>query len=115
MKAEEIIVENTPAIEGLKFRHFAGQSDYPKMLTILEKASEADEDDFAITLEDLEHDYSHLTNCDPKQDMILAEVKGETVAYGRVSWHQIDKNKNRIYSQFIKIIAEWRDMGIEQA
>ncbi len=47
--------------------------------------------------------------------MILAEVNGEVVAYGRVSWHQIDKNKNRIYSQFIKIIAEWRDMGIEQA
>ncbi|QRN83237.1 GNAT family N-acetyltransferase [Chloroflexota bacterium] len=115
MKAEEIHIENPPAIEGLKFRHFAGKSDYPKMLTILEKASEADDDDFASTLEDLEHDYSHLTNCDPKEDMILAEVNGETVAYGRVSWHLIDKNKNRIYSQFIKIIAEWRYMGIEQA
>ncbi|MBG0787177.1 MAG: GNAT family N-acetyltransferase [Anaerolineaceae bacterium] len=115
MKATEIIVENAPAIDGLKFRHFAGKSDYPKMLTILEKASEADDDEFASTLDDLEHDYSHLTNCDPKEDMILAEVNGQTVAYGRVSWHQIDKNKNRIYSQFIKIIAEWRDMGIEQA
>jgi len=115
MKTKEIILENAPAIEGLRFRHFAGKSDYPMMLKILEKAADADQDDFSSTLADLEHDYSYLTNCDPKEDMILAEVNGETVAYGRVSWHQIDKNKNRIYSQFVKILPEWREKGIERA
>ena len=115
MKAKEIIVENTPAIEGLRFRSFAGKPDYPIMLEILERNAEADKDDFASTVEDLEHDYSHLTHCDPYKDMLLAEVHGETVAYGRVSWHQIDKTNERIYSQFIKIIPEWRNMGIEQA
>ena len=115
MKTKEIIVENTPVIEGLRFRTFAEKPDYPKMLEILEKNADADDDDFASTLEDLEHDYSHLTNSDPYKDMILAEVNGETVAYGRVSWHQIDKTKNRIYSQFIKIVPKWRNMGIEQA
>ena len=115
MDTKEIIVENTPAIEGLRFRTFAGKPDYPKMLDILERNAEADEDDFASTLEDLEHDYSYLSNCDPYKDMILAEVKGEMVAYGRAAWYQIDDTKERIYYHFIKIVPEWRNMGIEQA
>ena len=115
MKTKEITVENAPVIEGLRFRHFAGESDYPKMLVILERSAEADDDEFSSTLDDLVHDYSHLTNCDINEDMILVDINDETVAYGRVSWHQIDKTKNRIYSQFIKIIPEWRNMGIEQA
>ncbi len=115
MKTKEIVIENAPLIEGLRFRHFAGKSDYPKMLDILERNAEADDDEFASTLKDLEHDYSHLTNCDINEDMILVDVKDKTVAYGRVSWYQIDDTLERIYSQFIKIIPEWRNMGIEQA
>jgi GNAT superfamily N-acetyltransferase/uncharacterized protein YuzB (UPF0349 family) len=85
------------------------------MLEILERAAEADEDDYASTLEDLEHNYSHLTHCDPYKDMIFAEVNGETVAYGRTAWYQIDDSKERIYSHFVKIVPEWRNMGLEQA
>ena len=115
METKEIIVENTLSIEGLRFRSFAGKSDYPKMLEILERNAKADQDDFASTLEDLEHDYSYLSNCDPYKDMILAEVNGETVAYGRAAWHQLEDTKDRIYSHFIKIVPEWRNLGLEQA
>lgn len=115
MKTKAINLQNAPAIEGLIFRPFAGKSDYPKMQAILEKASEADQDDFASTLEDLEHDYTHLTDSDPKTDMLLVEVNGEAAAYSRAGWSQIDKNKDRIYYHFVKIIPEWREKGIEQA
>jgi GNAT superfamily N-acetyltransferase len=115
MKSKAINLQNAPAIEGLSFRSFAGKSDYPKMHNILTKASTVDQDDYSDTLEDIEHNYSHLTNCDPKTDMLLTEVNGEAVAYSRVGWYQIDKNKNRIYYHFIKIVPEWRGKGIEQA
>ena len=115
MKTKEIHIQNTPASEGLTFRLFAGKPDYLKMQVILEKASEADQDDFSSTVEDLEHDYSHLSNSDPKTDLLLAEVNGEAVAYARVGWDQIEKSKDRIYYHFVKIRPEWRGQGIEQA
>ena len=115
MKTKAIALQNAPAINGLIFRPFAGKSDYPKMQAILEKSSEVDQDEFSSTVEDLEHDYSHLTDSDPKTDMLLAEVNGEAVAYTRVGWYQIEKNKNRIYYHFVKIMPDWRGKDIEQA
>ncbi len=56
-----------------------------------------------------------LTNCDPHQDMIIAEVNGKAVAYSRVEWWQEENPNDRIYAHFINIMPEWREKGIEQA
>ncbi len=115
MKTKEIIIKNAPAIEGLTFRGFAGETDYPKMLKIIEKAKEADQDDRVTTLEDIQHDYAHLTNSDPDKDMVFAEINGEAIAYSRVEWWQEKDPNDRIYSLFVNILPKWRDQGIEQA
>lgn len=114
-KPREIKLMDAPAIEGLGFRHFAGESDFPKMLTVIEKAAAADNDEHASTLEDLRHDYEHLTNSEPAVDMIFAEINGEMVAYARVGWHQEINPNDRIYIHFVKTVPEWRDQGIEIA
>jgi hypothetical protein len=49
MKTKEIIINNAPAIEGLNFRGFSGESDFPLMLNIIEKAKKADKDDRVTT------------------------------------------------------------------
>lgn len=115
MTKQIINVKNSPNIQGLLFRNFAGESDYPKMIEIIDAASTADHDDHVFTLDDIKNSYEHLNNCDPNQDMIFAEVNGQAVAYSRVEWWQEEDPHDRIYSHFIKIIPEWRDMGIEQA
>ncbi|MCB2209499.1 GNAT family N-acetyltransferase [bacterium] len=112
-KPREIKVMDAPDIEGLSFRHFAGESDYPKMIAIIEKVAEADEDEHVSTLEDLRHNYEYLTHSDPANDMIFAEINGEVVAYSRVAWHQEQDPNHRIYMHFINIMPEWRNNGIE--
>ncbi len=115
MLTKEIINKNRPAIDGLKLRGFAGKSDFPLMLNIIEKESKVDKDENAITLRDIQHDYAHLTNSDPKKDMIFAEINGDAVAYSRVeNWQEKDPN-DRIYSLFIHILPNWRNQGIEEA
>jgi ribosomal protein S18 acetylase RimI-like enzyme len=115
MKKNEIILENPPSIEGLRFRKFVGESDFPSMVKIIDAASKVDHEETAVTLETIKHDYQHLTDSDPYKDMIFAEIHGEPVAYSRVEhWQEEDPN-DRIYAHFVNIHPEWRDQGLEIA
>ncbi len=114
MKELEIEITNAPQIEGLKFRKFVGESDFPKMIAIIEAASRADDEERSITLEDIKNDYAHLTHSDPSQDMIFAEVKDQAIAYSRCESYQEENPNHRIYAHFVYIKPEWRDQGIEQ-
>ena len=115
MKTKTMNVKDAPQIEGLRFRGFSGDADFPLMIAIINAASEADKSDSSETLEDIRNDYKHLTNCDPYTDMVFAEVEGETVAYSRVEWWQEEDPNDRIYSNFIQIHPDWRNKGIEEA
>ncbi len=47
-----INLDNAPAIKGLSFRHFAGESDYPKMIKVVEASVDADKIERANTVEE---------------------------------------------------------------
>ena len=115
MKENEVKLEGTPNIESLKFRKFAGDSDFPKMIAIVNAAGEADREDRSETIEDITHQYAHLNNCDPDKDMVFAEVDGQTIAYSRVEWWQEEDPNDRIYTHFVLIMPDWRGKGIEQS
>jgi len=115
MKTKEIALENAPRIKDLRFRGFAGESDYPLMVKILESTTKADQEERAISLQDLQHDYEHLTNSDPTKDMLFAEIKGEAIAYSRVEWWQEEDPNHRIYSVIFNLVPEWREQGLEEA
>jgi GNAT superfamily N-acetyltransferase len=102
---------NAPAIIGLSFRHFLGESDYPKMVKVIEASAEADKIERADTVEDIANNYAHLTNCDPYQDMIFAEVDGEVIGYARGWW--MDEAKGPlIYAHVAFLTPAWRRKGI---
>jgi len=90
MSTDAILLPNPPAIPGLTFRHFRGAADFPPMVAVITASVEADKIERVQTAEELERNYSHLTNCDPAQDMLMAEVNGQVVAYGRVEWAKLD-------------------------
>lgn len=115
MKNNEIILEYAPEVEGLRFRKFKGETDYPLMVAILEVATKADNEDRAIKLDDIKNDYEHLKNSNPDTDMLFAEIDGRTVAYSRVEWWQEEDPNHRIYSLFVNIMPEARNQGIETA
>ena len=113
MTTNWITLENAPDLEGLRFRSFAGDSDFPKMIKILTDTAQAFQEKEVYTLEDIRHDYSFLTHSDPAVDMLFAELNGETVAYSRVDWYQEEDPNDRIYSVIFNIHPEAMGKGIE--
>jgi len=115
MKENEINIEQAPDVKGLHFRKFAGETDYPLMADIINASAKADREDRYVTARDIANDYAHLTHSDPDQDMIFAEIVGETIAYSRVEWWQEEDPNDLIYSLILNISPEWRMKGIERA
>lgn len=114
IESRMMTMPKVPAISGLRFRHFQGESDFPAMLAVIKGSKEADKDEYTTTLEDITRDYAHLTNCDPYQDMVMAEVDGELVGYGRVFWCELEEG-TYIYSHFAQVLPGWRKYGIRRA
>lgn len=114
MKEQKYLFEHNLGIEGLSFRKFEGDSDFPKMLAIIDAAALADNDQTSTTVESIKNDYQHLTHSNPEKDMIFAEVDGDVVAYSRVSWFTEEKPEKAIYSHFVNIHPDWRNQGLEK-
>ena len=114
MTSNTIQLAKTPAIKGLHFRHFLGESDYPKMVKVIEASAEADKIERADTVEDVANSYNHLTNCDRYQDMIFVEVDGEVIGYAR-GWWTDEPNGPLTYGLVGFLTPIWRRKGIGQA
>jgi GNAT superfamily N-acetyltransferase len=113
-EAQRILPPDAPAIDGLTFRGFRGERDYPRMLSVIEGSKEADGQQHSETLEDLIRNYQHLTHCNPATDMIFAEVHGEVIGYGRVWWVQVEEGP-RLYPHFAFLLPAWRHKGVRRA
>jgi len=86
MTNDQITLVGAHAIPGLTFRRFRGESNYPSMLAVILSSAATDQIERHDTLEDIARNYSRLTNCDPYQGMIFAEIAGELVSYARGWW-----------------------------
>jgi len=111
---KKIMIPSAPSIPGLSFRYFKGKADYPCILDIVNTCTKADGEDSVFTLESVAYNYDHLERCDPFTDMIFAEVDGNAVGYGRVTWFQ-DNQGRYGYNPFGWIKPAWRRKGIGTA
>ncbi len=102
------------AVPGLTFRGFADETDFPKMLAVIMDSREEDEVERVEALEDIVRTYTHLTNCDPATDMVFAEVYGEVVGYGRLTWWT-ENTGLWVYTHFGFLKPAWRRRGIGRA
>jgi mycothiol synthase len=109
-----IAVPDAPDIAGLAFRSFRGEPDYAPMLAVIEASKVADREERSQTLDDISRTYRHLRNCDPLEDMVLAEAAGRVVGYGRTWWENEQKG-DRVYSLFVNLEPDWRGRGIRRA
>jgi ribosomal protein S18 acetylase RimI-like enzyme len=109
-----IELSNSPAIPRLKFRGFRGEVDYAVMLDLINAAKEADQNERTDTVEDIALAYAYLTNCDPHQDLLFAEVDSEAVAYSRVQW-DLETEGDYLYTLFGIVHPDWRRRGIGRA
>lgn len=109
-----VIVPESPAVPGLIFRCFRGESDYPHMLAVINGCKQADGIERSNTLEEMANNYAHLENCNPYTDMLMAEVDGQIVAYNRTFW-EVQEDGTRIYAVFGYLLPEWRRKRIGTA
>lgn len=110
----EIALPDPPAIPQLRFRHFLGESDYPHMLEVIVSSDREDKIERTDTLQSFVENYAHLSNCDPYQDMICAEVAGELVGYVR-GWWSDGAVGGRSYKIVGFLVPSWRRKGIGSA
>jgi mycothiol synthase len=106
-----------PPIPGLRIRHFAGSGDYAGMNDAANASRLADGDDFITPLEGFASFYDHLVNCDRDRDLLIVEVDGRIVGYGRTSWALEDgaggeAGAVRVHETICFLRPEWRRKGI---
>ncbi len=111
---EKTLLSEAPAIPGLAFRGFVGESDYPKMLAVIDASKHTDKVERSDTLDDIQRNYSHLTNCDPSTDMLFAEINGEVIGYNRVWWEKQDDG-TLLYNVVGFLHPDWRRKRIGTA
>jgi len=104
-----------PPIKGLHFRGFAGETDFPKIVAIIDACKQADNDDHSETIDDLRVQYANLNHCDPYKDMLFIEMDGQAIGYSRVTWWEVVDPKEIRYYSFFFLVPSWRSMGIEEA
>ncbi len=112
--SNEIIMElNMPAIPGLSFRHFRGEADYAAIAAIRNARSVAGFREGYFQAEDLAIEFKYLSNCSPETDVLIAELNGQTVAYGVCRWEQ--EKQRKIFIIGINVLPELKDKGIDAA
>ena len=106
-----------PDIPGLRFRHWAGPADYPGMNDAANASRMTDGDDFITPVEGFASFYDHLVNCDRARDLVLVEVHGTIVGYGRTLWRDegVAPGELRVHEVFCFLRPEWRRKGIGRA
>lgn len=98
-------------LPGINFHFFRGASDYPQILAIINGCKALDGVERSDTIEKIAHMYGHLTNCDPFQDVLFAEVNGQAVGYTRFWWEKEDPGA-WLGNHLGFVLPEWRHKGI---
>jgi GNAT superfamily N-acetyltransferase len=114
MNSDIVIRPDLPAVPGLSFRRFRGPIDFPLMIEVLNRSTNADHIEQSNTLEEIKHVYTHLINCDPYQDMLMVEIHGKLIGYNRIYWFRKESGIHT-YLHLGFLIPEWRGKGIGHA
>jgi ribosomal protein S18 acetylase RimI-like enzyme len=107
-------VRNAPSLPDFIFRRFRGPEDYAAMSNVINASSAADGIERASAAEEVANTYAHLSNCDPRTDVIIAEAGGEMVGYSRAWWWQ-EPHGTRLYGHIGFLDPRWRRKGIGTA
>lgn len=97
----------------LILRPFQGEDDYARLAAILTASENADGRPATLSAAYLAERLSQAPRFDLSRDLIIAEVDGQEVGYGRVRWEEEDSRRN--YGLAGYFLPAWRRKGIGQA
>lgn len=100
---------------GLRFRNYAGESDFVHLTEVYNGARLADGVSGIDTVEELANRYRHLTNCDLDRDLVVVEdAAGRVVGYGRVTWWVETATNDRLLYWILFLLPEARLPKVEE-
>ncbi|MEW5873368.1 MAG: GNAT family N-acetyltransferase [Chloroflexota bacterium] len=97
----------------LILRPFRDEDDYARLAAILTASENADSHPATVSAAFLAERLNTAQRFDLRGDLAIAEMDGQAVGYGRVSWQE-DPSR-RTYSLAGFLLPEWRRLGIGQA
>ena len=113
-----IQIKNTPPIPGLTFRLCQGESDYPAIVNINNLSWPIDDRLDVDTLDDCRANFASIANFDLTQDVLMAEVLGQPIAYAFVVRGESTDPDGRVQRGFdveATVIPQWRRKGVGRA
>lgn len=108
-----IDLQDAPKIPGLRFRQFAGESDYAPMAAMLNQIALADGAAADFTAANMANWDQCIENFDPPNDRVIIEIDGRMIGAGRVQSAKTIANE-RLYFHSANLIHEYRGKGIER-
>ena len=100
-----------PALPGITWRGFQGESEYPKIIAIINACKDRDGIERSDTVEQVANNYAHLHNSHPATDMLFAEAADGLAGYSRV-WWEIQGDGAWIGFSIGYVRPDWRRRGI---
>ncbi len=103
----------TPAIAGLRVRHFEPTSDYAAVADLWTAVNVHDAFDYFPTAQELEHEWTHRSGMDLAEDVVVAKVDGAVVGY---AGHQWRIRAQRVFHQLdAAVLPDFRHQGLGAA
>lgn len=99
--------------DNLILRAFRGEDDYTHLANILTASQNADSLPVTVSAADLAKRLSTSPRFELFRDLVIAEVGGQEVGYGRTSWGE--EPSCRTYRLTGFLLPEWRRKGIGRA
>lgn len=100
--------------EGLTFRYYQGQADHPGLVDLNNSVYQFAQIEERDTLTNFNIWFSSLKNCDPHQDMVIAEANGKMAASVRVMWNE-EQDGKFIYTVSNYTHPDWLETPLLEA
>ena len=113
-RGAEIRVADPSRLAGFRLRRFRGPEDHPGMVRANMAARLSQGIVEPVTVDGMANMYANLPNCDVDRDVIIGDVDGEIVAYGRVEWGD-NTDGARDYTTICVVDPAVRGHGIGRA
>jgi GNAT superfamily N-acetyltransferase len=85
----DFAVDAVPDIPGIRFRRWRGLDDIPGMAAVADAANRAAGSADIRAVDSMLVQYRNLVNCDPELDIVVVELDGTIIAYGRAFWEDL--------------------------
>jgi mycothiol synthase len=109
----DVVVPNAPDIPGLRFRLLRDDADYEPLAALIADTHLADGVEWIPDAGSLRVDYENMAEFDPRRQVILAEVDGRLVAFGR--FHRELRDDTAVYMTQGNVHPDYRRRGLGRA